>query len=53
MKAKYVEERWPRLMLMGYYGVLELFYENLTTVDDRFNVRNPELSWSTRRQNAH
>lgn len=39
MLDKYVEERWPRITLMGYYGSAENPDENLTTVDDRFNVR--------------
>jgi hypothetical protein len=39
MRAKYVEERYPRLMLMGYHGSSDAPDDNLTTADDRFNIR--------------
>jgi hypothetical protein len=39
MKAKYVEERYPRVVAMGYYGDATPPDENITTVNDNFNVR--------------
>jgi hypothetical protein len=39
MLEKYVEERFPRWMLMGYHGTTESPDDNLTNANDEFNLR--------------
>lgn len=39
IKEKYVEERFPYWMLMGYYRDKEPYDENLTDCNDSLNLR--------------
>jgi len=44
MKEKYVEERFPRWIALGYYGSSETPDENITDCNDSFNCRvSPEV----------
>ena len=53
MLTKYVEERFPLWMLMGYYGSAENPDENLTDANDSLNLRvSPEVGQElVKRQN--
>lgn len=44
MKEKYVLERFPEWVALGYYGNAEPPDENITDANDSFNIRVPAAS---------